>query len=160
MRVLVSLVLTIMLVLVVSPAYCGVKPVEIVGPIDFVENPAEGAFQVSISWSSLNPAPFDVCTVPDGYVLVIERVGLVLSEAGIVKLATTVDGNTVLHTLSSPPPSVPVGDTDFMVTSELTKLYADPGTVVQLYLDPDGFIPSYFPHGSFDISGYLVPVAD
>lgn len=128
-----------------------------------VDNPARNPFQAAVEITMPNGTGGEnaVVVVPKGKRLVIEYLSgdasLPAGQKCLFSVATFVNGQTTgtWHYLASGPVGK-FGPFDCFRTGQVVRLYADPGTQVQLRADRD--IPDGKGVARMSLSGYLVSV--
>ena len=130
-----------------------------------VDNPARQPFQIGFPFT-MNPATIQVFqsfTVPVGKRLVIEYVSMGSGSVPVgqhlfIILLTTVGGVGAFHYVavtpqgSLPPPNA----ADTFVASQPMRVYADPGTTVNIQMQRESGVGACEPN--LTVSGYLVDV--
>jgi hypothetical protein len=131
-------------------------------PIRDVENPARQPFQreLQITVPAGSNGVAQTFTVPAGKRLVIEFVaaslGLFPGQKGILLITTTVGGSIASYDL--PLTDQGVGFTGFagFRTSQMVRIYADPGSTVTVVVGSDGATFPVAIGELVSLSGYLV----
>ena len=142
----------------------GTAPVKVVSPLPLpvtdADNPGRHPFQAQLcagcSPTSITPSTL---TVPSDVRLVIEFVSALCEIQGSASLydaavTTIVGGNTVPHSFAPTPTFVTATDKRSVIT-HTTRLYADPGTQVGVFIRLSAGTANVS-FCSFSISGYTI----